>query len=176
MGHGNQEDIVMKIRDGFVSNSSSSSFVLKWKKEDFKRCECCKHLPIDPLSLVESEVNESDGWDETKVDWVGTEEWRETIKDDMDFPLEELVRLRPMSMDDLAYSYEGSTTTVREAIRHNTDHADECQKEIQETHRVDREEPDVIVCRVGVAYGSFISPIIEDLIENGTIQLISKGM
>lgn len=179
MGHGNQGDIVMKIRDGFVSNSSSSSFVLKWKKEDFKRCECCKHLPIDPLSLVESEVNESDGWDETKVDWVGTEEWRVAIKDDMDFPLKELVRLRRMSMNDLAYDaseYGGGTTTVGEAIRHNEDHTDECQKEIEETRRIDKEESDLVVCCVSVTYGSFISPIIEDLIENGTIQLISKGM
>lgn len=164
----------MKLRNGFVSNSSSSSFVLKWKKEDFKRCECCKHLPLDPLSLVRSQADLCNGGDETEVDWVGTEEWRGAIEANMDFPIEELSRLRRMHLDDLAYN--SGTITVSEAIRHNEYHVDQCQKEIEETRRIDKEEPHAVVCMVSVSYGSFIDPIIEDLIENGTIQLISKGM
>lgn len=166
----------MKIRSGFVSNSSSSSFVLKWKKEDFNRCGCCKHLPQDPLTLVREQENVSNGGDETKVDWVGTEEWREAIENSMDFPLGELVRLRRMSMDEKAYDCAGITTTVRQVTRHNEEIIEEYKVDIEETRRIDKEEPDAVVCMVSVAYGSFIDPIIEDLIENGTVQLISKGM
>lgn len=31
----------MKYRQGFVSNSSSSSFVLRWDKKNFNKCDKC---------------------------------------------------------------------------------------------------------------------------------------
>jgi len=47
----------MKIRSGFVSNSSSSSFVLKYDTNDFKKCEYYGSQPVTPLDMVELDNN-----------------------------------------------------------------------------------------------------------------------
>jgi hypothetical protein len=44
----------MKFRLGFVSNSSSSSFVIAWKPEDIKHCEACGRGHPDPLTLTKN--------------------------------------------------------------------------------------------------------------------------
>ena len=45
----------MKIRNGFVSNSSSSSFVIAYKRENY--CECCKRSDPTILDLVRGAID-----------------------------------------------------------------------------------------------------------------------
>jgi hypothetical protein len=42
----------MKFRAGFVSNSSTSSFVISWRPEDIVKCEHCQRGSIDPITLL----------------------------------------------------------------------------------------------------------------------------
>jgi hypothetical protein len=42
----------VKIRNGFVSNSSSSSFIVAYKGGENKPCPTCGRPPIDILDLV----------------------------------------------------------------------------------------------------------------------------
>ena len=55
-----QKDDNMKIRNGFVSNSSSSSFLIAIKKEKNSPCDCCgrKDFSFDFLDLIRNSRDE----------------------------------------------------------------------------------------------------------------------
>jgi hypothetical protein len=54
----------MKMRNGFVSNSSSSSFVIKYKEDDFKKCDVCNHTPLTPHEIA---LNEEGRYGDTDI-------------------------------------------------------------------------------------------------------------
>jgi len=75
----------MKKRLGFVSNSSSSSFIVAIKKEETKICECCKQK-IGGESLVQliRQSTEQSLSSDTELDYVfdNAEELMQTLKED----------------------------------------------------------------------------------------------
>lgn len=162
----------MKIREGFVSNSSSSSFVLKWDKSKFTKCECCRQTPKDPIALIEQE--EQSRWnEESSIDWISTESWREVIQDYMLYPLEELQRLREMDLDSVAYDF--GITTVESAIKSNQDDLAKHQSKIEVTYKLDKEEPDKTICGVSIDYHSYINNILKELISSDLVQVIESN-
>ena len=60
----------MKQRNGFVSNSSSTSFIIAITSSN--KCKCCGREDLDILSLIESTSNY--GSNDNHVDAVGKEE------------------------------------------------------------------------------------------------------
>jgi hypothetical protein len=67
----------MKLRKGFVSNSSSSSFIIAIAPSN--KCECCGRSDLDILSLIESTSNYRN--DDNDVDAVGKEQVINHIKE-----------------------------------------------------------------------------------------------
>lgn len=51
----------MKIRVGFVSNSSSSSYILGVKKEMGSECPCCHRKGIDIIDLIDRYTSDTTG-------------------------------------------------------------------------------------------------------------------
>ena len=56
----------MKTHSGFISNSSSTSFILKLT--DYKKCECCGHVTSDINNILNREFEDNkliaSGYDE----------------------------------------------------------------------------------------------------------------
>jgi len=50
----------MKTRIGFVSNSSSTSFLIKYDENKFTKCPTCGHEPILPINLVDDSRDDRD--------------------------------------------------------------------------------------------------------------------
>jgi hypothetical protein len=70
----------MKIRNGFVSNSSSSSFVVAVKKTD--ACPHCKRSDPNFLDLVENVGKDTDGYEQTQLHARGADNVIKQIKQD----------------------------------------------------------------------------------------------
>lgn len=47
----------MKTRQNFVSNSSSTSFIIGWNPSQFQQCPHCGLTPSSPIEIIESNVN-----------------------------------------------------------------------------------------------------------------------
>jgi len=56
----------MKIRNGFVSNSSSSSFHIRYDKRKFTVCEKCGCYNVDPLDIADIEGRI---FNKTEIEW-----------------------------------------------------------------------------------------------------------
>jgi len=67
----------MKIRNGFVSNSSSSSYVIAYRQSE--PCPHCGRNDIDIMSIIEQSEDNGDG--ETSVAAVGYDAVMEHLKD-----------------------------------------------------------------------------------------------
>ena len=83
----------MKTRNGFVSNSSSSSFVIAVKKSD--ACEHCGRRDPDILALIEkypwygddtciNDIGKEGALEELRVQYTMTEEALEPIREKLD--------------------------------------------------------------------------------------------
>jgi hypothetical protein len=67
----------MKKRNGLVSNSSSSSFIIALKNSSADVCECCGRGGENPLDMVEALLSGC----ESEIDRSGSEEVVKYIKD-----------------------------------------------------------------------------------------------
>ena len=76
----------MKIRNGFVSNSSSSSFVIAYKKADKTPCKTCGRSDIDDfVELVRKSENDGD----SNVNAEGLEEVLKSLEEQLEWTSDE---------------------------------------------------------------------------------------
>ena len=79
----------MKFRQGFVSNSSSSSYIIAYKKSNGGACPTCGHIQLDFIQYFQNHSTDLMGYDnesriETEKDGFSIEEAIQYIDDDIE--------------------------------------------------------------------------------------------
>ena len=90
----------MKTRNGFISNSSSSSFIILYKKQDNEVCPMCGRKNEDFLDMIEESDNDSGiddlSYDEILRDYLDAkgsrskEEFKKIVNDNKDYELKSI--------------------------------------------------------------------------------------
>lgn len=104
----------MKIRSGFVSNSSSSSFILAIKSTSSVPCPHCKRVGI-PIT----EFFSNDRYDEDKLSWDDPTEYLREIQAEIDGCKRQNAEYSQYNPNEIAPSTYGGTATYGDHIRWN---------------------------------------------------------
>ena len=162
----------MKIRTGFVSNSSSSSFILELF-EDNKPCPTCKRKDLDFVDLLYT-INDGGGYD-NRVDHSSKEslmleieericELQAQLKDlRADDPNRELDRWRSSFKD------EDIVTRVRDRIKSTEEELEEWQLRREKIIPL---EGRVVQC--DISYHSSLQDILQNMVNAGTAKIIEQ--
>ena len=149
----------MKQRNGFVSNSSSSSFVLKYDPADFQQCGYCKHTPRTPLQLIYDSEN----------DYVETEDVQGLIDDtngDIDQVKVDLADSVKYGDDDQPFDWSKMTTDEwRDSWRKNLKTLERRLKKLNKL--IDSSK---VICRVSLDYCSGVRDQIDSLVDQGLVK------
>ena len=157
----------MKTRSGFVSNSSSSSFIVIFDPAKFVKCAHCGHTPTDPVKLVEQL---EDGDSEVR--------WRNVV--DRVVKLEEEIAEHKSHIDNLSrrnpeerYDRYGDYT-VEQQIQYSQYDIGELEKEIGDLRKMQSEYPGKTIAGIEVSYhNEAVTRLLEEMHESGLI--IKKG-
>lgn len=158
----------MKVRSGYVSNSSSSSFILAWNDGDFVKCDRCGHKPEDPVIMCEQEDCCYSG-DSTEVDWIGVEGWVRDYEEELRFVKQEIDNLERRSPTDLAYPRWNNQQTVREALASAYHTEEKLNDAIARIRKWAKDNPGMSLAQVSISYGSPLNNTIEDMIHRGVV-------
>ena len=105
----------MKIRSGFVSNSSSSSFIIAFDASKFCPCPHCGRKDISILDLIESKYHNSD----TEVIWSDATERikqiQNKIKKLQDQAIHKTVVKKDSWFSDCVADYEQEIKLIKDA-------------------------------------------------------------
>jgi hypothetical protein len=160
----------MKFRNGFVSNSSSSSFILGWRGDSFDACDVCGRS--DP-NIVDMCRNEDCGYsgDSTEVDWEGFDGWVNEWQDKKDCVLTTIKRIEGRNPDDLAYTWN-SKITVRQALESAQEELKKIDATIARIKMYSVTEPNLRIACVSISYHSPLNDILDTMLTRGTVQEI----
>lgn len=143
----------MKIRTTFVSNSSSTSFVLRYDREDFKKCQHCSHTAITPLEMVRDNPQNYDG--DNEIDFTEISEYIQKIQEDINY-------------------YTNINKNYRLDDLYRFDYSDLIEAFTQKITKIKNLKlgPTEDLIGVRVSYHSDVHTTIKDMIQRGLIEAI----
>lgn len=156
----------MKTRNGFVSNSSSSSFIIM-VADDAKKCPTCGHTPQSIVDIIKTVGYHSD---DTSIELI-----EEYIRDNLDYErnstasyIEELKMLDP---NEPAYPNSQYTHTVAKAIENCKEELTELETQIAKYRQLEAEGKKLYHLQVSY-HDNLTQHIFDENVESGIITIV----
>lgn len=155
----------MKIRTGFVSNSSSSSFVIAFDESKFELCPHCGRKDQSIIDLIErSEYDNND----TKVVWQDPEDKLKDLKQQIDSETLEIKKIEHLDPK-MKLNY----CTVEQNISWSKKSIAECEIEIAKIENA--LEKGLSVAEISISYhNDFLNAELRALSKNGKLEILKS--
>lgn len=159
----------MKIRNGFVSNSSSSSFIIAVEAEP-KTCPTCGHKPQNIVDILDSMGN-CNYHDDSSIDDI-----EEYIRDNLDYErnataswIEELKQRDP---DELTHPrIPHSTQTVRRTIELCEEEVAKYEAEIAKYRQMEKDGKKLYHLQISY-HDNLAQHILDDCVKQGIVTIV----
>jgi len=156
----------MKIRNGFVSNSSTTSFIVALN--DSVPCPHCGRIDTDIINII---ANTDDYSGDTEILWTDPTQFLIDLKESRASEQEELASYKDQQDDDKA-GYKNQYF-VKDLRQWRSDSIKYVTKMISSTEQAHAEGKTVVSFDVSTHNRTFID-IIDSQIESGTLTLIER--
>ena len=153
----------MKIRSGFVSNSSSSSFVIAFDESKFGPCPHCGRKDRSIIDLIE---RSNDGNGDTKVVWQDSEDKIRDLKSQIDSDTLEIKKI-----EHLDPKTKLACCTVEQNMSWMKSSIIECETEISKIENALKKG--LTVAEISISYhDDFLNAELHALSENGKLEIL----
>lgn len=159
--------MMVKVRNGFVSNSSSSSFVIAILNPSPKLCPTCGRK--DP-AFIEAirERNESGYCDDTEIEWEGIEEGIKEIQAEIDECQSYVDKYKQMDPESQVQPDGSFDWTHGEAVTSYGDDIKQCLERIEEYKKWGEAYKRIIGLSV-----SYHDSAVNDMLSSNNIKILS---
>jgi hypothetical protein len=156
----------MKIRNGFVSNSSSSSFVIQ-VNGGAEKCPTCGHTPQSVVDLFKGKCNRS--CDDSDLEDFG--ELMDELEDELNSAKSTLAELSLRDPEESTYPQWDSNTKVKQSIEWTKEEIEELEKRIAKFKKV--EAAGHTVYRLSLSYhDDLASHVFDENVAAGIITIL----
>jgi hypothetical protein len=153
----------MKLRAGFVSNSSSSSYIIAYDESRFVKCECCGFTPTTPIARFR-------GFGESTLRWDDADDRLEELRKNSRVVLDEIGVLCKQDPRKIIDGYVGYTQTVNDRLVSLQDELDMIHRELADIKcYVDKGQ---VVIGVDVDYHDSDEEYLSEMATQGFITII----
>jgi len=155
----------MKIRQSFVSNSSSSSFVIAYKTS-----EQCPHCGITPIDIVDLIRNYNDSCGDTELQNDSADEIVKAYQDDLAALNREKDSLLKRPRGQCAYEWS-NTYLVCQALEDNQKEAEKTQHLLDHALSLIKNRYNIAAIRIG-NHDAALNGLLTEQIKNKSVILL----
>ena len=158
----------MKIRNGFVSNSSSSSFIIAFNPKD--QCPYCGRSSPNIVDLINQNTNCRCYSDDTQINWTDPQEYLEEIDKDIGYAKQDILSVKDRKDNDVIQTY-GSKYTAGELRRERNSDIEGLTKQKTKIQNAINEGKQLVSIRISY-HDEIVNNLFKEQVASGEVEVV----